>query len=210
MAHRNRIPQGLLAILTVLTALFAVIGFRSAPHTSDLVVQNAADQTYTSNSFTLDLIFTVASGQGGGVLKQVRRIDYRSPSDLMVYQVSPNAKVLGRIVPAKIDASIDEYEKVTQGNAHWIQHGNTFTRTESLVTYTSRTEPVTTSRTISNVAGVVYETATLSSGYLVSVVLNVVVPNQTLAGGQQAPGAKIGETYELEKINGNPVSSLDH
>jgi hypothetical protein len=210
MAHRNRIPLGQLAVLTVLTALFAVVGLRSSPHTPDLTVQNAADQTYTSNSFTLDLVFTVASGQGGGVLKQVRRIDYQSPNDLMVYQVSPNAKVLGKIAPSKIDASIDAYEKVTQGSALWVQHGNTFTRTESLVTYTTRTEPVTTSRTVSNVAGVVYETATVRAGYLVSVVLKVVVPNQTLAGGQQAPGAKIGETYQLEKINGGPVSSLGH
>jgi hypothetical protein len=210
MAYRNRIPMGLLAILTVLTALFAVIGLRSSPHTSDLVVQNATDQTYTSNSFTLNLIFTVASGEGGGVLKQVRRIDYQSPNYLMVYQVSPNAKVLGRIAPSKISASIDAYESVTQGSAHWVQHGNKFTRTEPLGTYTTRTEPVTTSRTISNVAGVVYETATVRSGYLVSVVLNVVVPNQTLAGGQQAPGAKIGETYQLEKINGSPVSSIEH
>jgi hypothetical protein len=48
----------------------------------------------------------------------------------------------------------------------------------------------------------VYETAVVHRGFLIYVNLNVIVPNQTTAAGQQAPGGVVGETFHVLKING--------
>jgi hypothetical protein len=178
------------------------------PNSADVTVHNATLQTYTSNSFTLDLIFTVSSGNGSGVLKQVRQVKYRSPSYMLVSQLSPTAKVYGQIVLAKIPTELKNYESVTGGKINWVQHGAVFTRTEPLTGYIDRTEPQQVAKGVKAVSGVAHETAIIHNGYLISVDVKAIVPNQTVAGGQQAAGAKIGEIYQLVTVNGSPISKL--
>ncbi len=205
---RKRIPELLLTVMTVLAAGFAVLAVTENPNSADVTVHNATQQSYTSNSFTLDLIFTVSSGSGSGVLKQVRQVKYRSPGYMLVSQLSPTAKVYGRIELGTIGTELKNYESVTGGKIDWVQHGAVFTRTEPLTGYIDRTEPQQVAKGVKAVSGVAHETAIIRNGYLISVDVKAIVPNQTVAGGQQAAGAKIGEIYQLVQVNGSPISKL--
>src|ERR1700722_5966339 len=95
--HRS-IPPVILAILTLLTAGFAVLGFTTGPKSDELIVQNGTAATFGSplgsNSFSLDLTSSVSSGSGSGVLSQVRLIKYRAPDHIVVYQTKPSVKKL--------------------------------------------------------------------------------------------------------------------
>jgi hypothetical protein len=205
---RKRIPELLLTVMGLLAAGFAVLAVSEVPNSADVTVHNATLQSYSSNSFTLDLIFTVSAGTGSGVLKQVREVVYRSPTYMQVSQISPTAKTYGQIQLNKVAGELKDYESVTAGKVSWVQHGSVFTRTEPLTSYINRTEPSQVSKGVSTVSGVAHETAIIHNGYLISVDVNAIVPNQTLAGGQQAAGARIGEVYQLVTVNGGPISKL--
>lgn len=206
--RRNQIPLVLLAVLGVLTAVFAVLAISEVPNSADVTVTNATDATYTASSFELDLTYTVQSGPGSGVIKQVHRVLYKAPNFMLVAQTYPSVKLLGQIAPKKINSQINGYVEITRGSIGWTQHGSsTFTRTEPLVNLTDRTQPKSVSSGVSTVTGEVYETAQVQQGFLVSVKLKVIVPNQTLAGGQQEAGGIVGESFQLLHINGSKVGA---
>jgi hypothetical protein len=202
MIQRSQVPLALLTVLAVLTAGFATLALLTSPRAADLTVQNGTAETYASSSFSLTLTSTVSSGPGSGVLSQVRLVTYKAPDHMVAYQVTPEKKLLGSLNAAAIAKVLTGYAAVTSGATPWQSDGSHFTRTESLVTFSARVSHQPSAQ------GKVYETAVVHSGYLVYVNLHVVVPNQTTAGGQQAPGGVVGEIFHVLKINGTPTPAL--
>jgi hypothetical protein len=199
MDRRNQIPLLLVGALGVVAAAFMVLGILSVPNSGDISVQDGSAATFNASSFTLELTFTVSSGPGSGVLTQIRRITYSAPDHMAVYRETPNPGLLGYVNAAGIAKVLNGYTVVIQGDTPWKGSGSHFTRTESLVTFTARVSHKQSAQ------GEVFETALIHNGYLVYVNVKSVVPNQTVAGGGQAPGGVVGETFKVLSINGNPA-----
>jgi hypothetical protein len=195
MANRRYIPLAIMAILTVLTAGFAVLAVSMAPTAGDRTVQDSTAATLGAQSFTLDLTISVSAGPGTGVLSQVRRVTYTSPDHMVVRAIAPTKSLLGTLNAAATQSALDNYAALTAGATPWVLDGTNYKRTESLVVFYARQH-----RT--SAAGQVAETAVIRNGYLIYVKLRVIVPNQTTAGGQQAPGGVAGETYHVVTIDG--------
>ncbi|HUC05018.1 MAG TPA: hypothetical protein VL961_06450, partial [Acidimicrobiales bacterium] len=123
----------------------------------------------------------------------------------VVYQTSSPAKVLGSIAPSMIRSVLRKYVAVTAGSTAWASSGaGHYERTEPLDAFTRRVSPIG----VRSAVGEVREKAVVQKGYLTSVDLYIVVPNQTLPGGQQAPGGIAEENYQLLGINGTSPSKL--
>jgi hypothetical protein len=206
MERRRYIPLFLLGVLAVGTAVFAVIGLRSGPPSGNIEAENATAATFGSpigtTSFNMDLISTVSSGSGSGVLSQERAVAFRRPAYMVVFQVKPQLKILGTEPKAAVPGDIEKYALITGGSGAWVAHGTTLTRTESLQTFSTRVPPKKPEH------GTVYETLEVRDGYLVNVYLRVVVPRQSLGDDQFAPNSVVGETFKLLTINGKKVSAL--
>jgi hypothetical protein len=197
----------LLAVLIVLTALFAALAVGMEPPSGDIAVQNAAAATFGSplgsHSLTLDLTNTVSAGGGSGVLRLVRRITYVPPASMVVDETLPSFKRLGTVPADRIIGSLGTYAAYVGGSATWVHHGSALTRTESLVTFTRRTSHTASPR------GKVYESVDVLGGYLVYLQLKVIVPKQTLSSGETAEGGVIGETLRIVSIDGHAAPAVN-
>jgi hypothetical protein len=207
MPRRNLIPLLLLAVLTVLAAVFAVLGAAAAPTSTTIQVQNAAEKTFGTptgaNSWVMELGISVNVGAGSGnAPTQVRFIRYTAPSRMVVYVlVGSSLKVAGVLRQPAISCVLSSYSAMLQGQGSWKQKGSTFTRTESLADYSARVPQSngTTCETVaSTTQGQVHETAVLRSDYLVGAQALVVVPTH----GTQA------ETLRFLKIGDVLVRTL--
>jgi hypothetical protein len=213
--RRNLIPLALLAVLGVLTLLFAVLGASSAPSAATLTVQNAAGETFGtpsgSTSFIMDLVDTVTTGATTGPLTQVRQIVYVPPNRMAVYQVGSRLRFLAALGPSAITCTLSAYTTLVGGPTPWVPSGGAYTRTESLADYSARVPHVTPSSCAprpSTVRGQVHEKAVIRSGYLIGVRLTVVVPPQTLPTGGAAAHGTESEAVVMVRINGTPVRAL--
>ncbi|HEY1831536.1 MAG TPA: hypothetical protein VGG38_14970 [Acidimicrobiales bacterium] len=205
MNRRHYIPQLLLAVLTVLVAVSALIAVSEVPGSGSIVVANATAATfgspYGSVGFDMDLTSSVSSGHGSGVISQERAIQFVPPSKMIVYQLSGSTvSILGAVPAAGIDGVIESYAAVTGGSATWVAHGSTYTRTEPLNTFSERVENKPSDR------GTVHETADVRSGQLVYVNVRASVPKQTLTSGARAVGGIEGETFALLKIGSKTIA----
>jgi hypothetical protein len=206
MAGRKGIPLLQLALLTVLTAGAVALALSHSSLSGNTVIENATGATFGSplgtESLVMDLTYTVSSGPGGGVLTQVRRIEFHAPTNMVVHQTSPSAKLLGTVPPDKIVPTLRGYAKVTEGSTPWVTDGSLLHRTESLTAFTHRV-----SDSISP-EGTVKETALVHDGAFVYVHLHVVVPKQTLIDGDTVQREVIGETLQLRQLNGHAVPDI--
>jgi hypothetical protein len=215
MPRRNVIPLVLLAVLGVLTALFAALAVSASPGSATVTVQNASGATFGSPtgaaSFSMNLINTLSSGPNTGTLTQARLIDYVPPDRMAVYQAGPRRTLLAVLSPAAVTCALSGYGTIVGGTTPWTAEGTGFGRTESLMTYSARV-PHPVGRTCepkpTPVHGQVFETAVVKGGYLVNLHLTIVVPPQTLDDGTQAAHGIEGETLQLLQVNGTPTSAL--
>jgi hypothetical protein len=206
IVRRDHIPLALVALLALLTGGFAVLAVSMAPNGASLAVQNASEATFGlplgSHSFSLDLISTVSSGRGGGVISQERYINYMPPDRMVVYRTSPSVKLLGVLHADAIAKVLAGYAAVTAGSTPWVDHGARYTRTEELVPFSARVSH------IPSAVGKVYETAIVWEGYLIYINLHVVVPSQTFTGGKSDAGGVVGETFHMLRILGTKTPAL--
>jgi hypothetical protein len=206
MPRRNLLPVLLLAVLAVLTAVFAVLGFASAPTATTIQVQNAAEKTFGTptgaNSWVMELVTSVNVGVGTANGTTERLIEYVAPNRMVVYNVSgSSAKIAGVLRQPAVACVLSSYSAVLQGEGSWNQKGGTFTRTESLADYSARVPRAsgTTCQAVASATqGQVHETAILRSDYLIAARAQVVVPKQ----GTQ------GETLVFVRIGNVPVRTL--
>jgi hypothetical protein len=206
MPRRNLVPLLLLAVLAVLTAVFAVWGFTLAPTATTIQVQNAAEKTFGTptgaNSWILELVTSVNVGVGTANGTTERLIDYAAPSRMVVYDVSgSSAKIAGVLRQPAVTCVLSSYAAMLQGEGSWKQKGGTFTRTESLADYSARVpraSGTTCQAVASTTQGQVHETAILRSDYLIAARAQVVVPTH----GTQ------GETLVFVRIGNVPVRTL--
>jgi hypothetical protein len=207
MPRRNLIPLLLLAVLVVLTAVFAVVGFASAPSATTIEVQKAAEKTFGTptgaTSWIMELVTSVNVGGGAASgTTQERIVDYVAPDKMVVYDVTgTTAKLAGVLRQPAISCVLSSYTAMLQGDGSWKQEGETYTRTESLADYSARVprasgSTCTTATTTQQ--GQVHETAVIRSDYLIAARAQVVVP----AHGTQ------GETLVFVKIGDVPVRTL--
>ncbi len=216
MPRRNLVPVAILAVLAVLTLLFAILGASSAPSGATVAVQNASVETFGSptgsNSFAMDVVSSVSAGAGTGAITQVRLVGYVPPARMAVYQVvGSRTRLIGVLDPTAIDCALSAYTAVVSGSTPWTLTGSTYTRTESLAAYSSRMPRPSGSSCEpkpSSVQGQVHERAAVRSGYLVGVHLTVDVPAQKLSNGRQAVHGDESEALVLLRIKGIPTRSL--
>jgi hypothetical protein len=206
MPRRNLIPLLLLAVLVVLSAVFAVVGFAAAPTATTIQVQNATEMTFGTptgaTSWLLELITSVkVSGAGGAAQTQERLVKYVAPDRMLVYDVTgTRATLAGELGQPAIACVLSSYTALLQGHGSWQQKGETFTRTESVADYSARV-PVagaTCAPMASTVQGQVHETAVIRANYLVATRALVVIPTR----GTQ------GETLAFVRIGDIPVRTL--
>jgi hypothetical protein len=208
MPRRNLIPLVLLAVLTVGTAVFAVVGAASAPTSTTIQVQNAAEQTFGTptgaNSWIMELVTSVNVGVGTANGTTERLIDYFAPKRMVVYDVSgSSARIAGVLRQPAISCVLSSYAAMLQGQESWSQKGGTFKRTETLADYSARVPHANANGTTcapvpSTTPGQVHETAILRSSYLVAARAQVVAPTH----GTQ------GETLVFIRIGHVPVRTL--
>jgi hypothetical protein len=206
MPRRNLVPLLLLAVLAVLTAVFAVLGFASAPTATTIQVQNATEQTFGTptgaNSWIMELVTSVNVGVGTANGTTERLIEYVAPNRMVVYNVSGrSAKIAGVLRQPAVTCVLSSYSAMLQGEGSWKQKGGTFTRKESLADYSARVpraSGTTCQAVASTTQGQVYETAILRSDYLIAARAQVVVPTH----GTQ------GETLVFVRIANVPVRTL--
>jgi hypothetical protein len=206
MPRRNLVPLMLLVVLTVLAAVFAVLGAASAPTSTTIQVQNASEQTFGAppgaNSWIMELLTSVNVGVGTANGTTERLIDYSAPNRMVVYNVSgSSAKIAGVLRQPAISCVLSSYSAMLQGQASWDQTGSTFKRTESLADYSARVPRAngsTCEAVASTTQGQVHEVAVLRSDYLVAARAQVVAP----AHGSQ------GETLVFIRIGGVAVRTL--
>jgi hypothetical protein len=206
MPRRNFVPLMLLAVLAVLAAGFAVLGAMSAPTSTTIQVQNAADKTFGTptgaNSWIMELVTSVNVGVGTANGTTERLIDYSAPDRMVVYDVSgSSAKIAGVLRQPAVSCVLSSYSAMLEGEASWNQKGSTFKRTESLADYSARVpraSGATCKAVASTTQGQVHETAILRSDYLVAARAQVVAP----AHGSQ------GETLVFIRIGNVPVRTL--
>jgi len=213
--RRNLIPFVLLAVLALLTLLFAVLGASSAPSGATLTVQNGSGRTFGSptgsTSLAMELVIGAGTGAGAGTTNQVRLINYVPPDRMAVYQVGTKLRLLGLLNQAEITCALSAYAAIVGGSTPWSGTGNAYTRTESLASYSARVPTVTTGSCAprpATVHGQVHENAAVRSGYLVGVRVTVVVPPQTLSNGSPAAHGSVVEAVVLLQINGTRVHKL--
>jgi hypothetical protein len=212
--RRNLVPLVLLAVLTLLTAGFAALAVSAAPPTGSVIVQNATAQTLGSplgtTSFSLELS-TVLAGAGGAAGQTVHIIDYKPPDRMTVFQVTPTEAPLGRLPSTAITCVLSSYAAIVEGSAPWKAVGTTYSRTESLQTFSARV-PKPNGRTCvprqSGAHGQVVEQAVVRSGYLLALRTTTVVPPQTLPGGSHATAGTQTETFVFLEINGTSSRTL--
>lgn len=205
----------ILAVLVASTAVFAVLGASAEPNVTTLTVQNATEMTFGSptgaTSFVMDLINTSASGPKAGTLSQEHLVDYIAPDRLVIYSVGTASKVPTVLQQPAISCALTAYTAMVQGAQSWNAKGDTYTRTESLATYTARvphTSGATCAPQVINARGNVDETVIIRSGYLLAARVRIVVPAQTLSSGQVAAHGVEGETLLFIEIGGVPVRTL--
>ncbi|HEX4161942.1 MAG TPA: hypothetical protein VHZ05_05555 [Acidimicrobiales bacterium] len=206
MPRRNLVPLMLLAVLAVLAAGFAVLGAMSAPTSTTIQVQNAADKTFGTptgaNSWIMELVTSVNVGVGTANGTTERLIDYSAPDRMVVYDVSgSSAKIAGVLRQPAVSCVLSSYSAMLEGEASWNQKGSTFKRTESLADYSARVPRASGAickAVASTTQGQVHETAILRSDYLVAARAQVVAP----AHGSQ------GETLVFIRIGNVPVRTL--
>jgi hypothetical protein len=206
MPRRNLVPLLLLAVLTLLAAVFAVVGAAAAPTSTTIQVQNAAEKTFGTptgaNSWILELVTSVNVGVGTANGTTERLIDYAAPTRMVVYDVTgSSAKIAGVLRQPAVSCVLNSYAAMLEGEQSWSQKGATFTRTESLADYSARVphaNGTTCAPVPSTAPGQVHETAILRSDYLVAARAQVVAPTH----GTQ------GETLVFIRIGGVPVRTL--
>ena len=225
MRRRNLVPVALLAVMAVLTVLFAALAANSSPDSSSLVVQNAAGETFGypdgASSFSMHLIETAAAGtRSATTYTQVRLVNFSGPDRMAVYQTGAQLKLLAVLDQPAIDCVRRAYTAMVGGGAPWVfsgtsakagSTGSIYRRTESLAAYSSRVPRATSSACAPQtnvVRGTVDELAIVRSGFLVSLRTTIVVPPQTVAGNTLAAPGVVSEILELLQINGTPVGSL--
>ena len=209
MPRRNLIPLLLLAVLVVLSAVFAVVGAASAPTASTIQVQNATEMTFgtptgaTSWLLALTTSVSVGTGSGNGTTQE-RVVNYIPPDRMLVYGVTGSTARRAGVVPqSQIPCVLSSYTALLQGPGSWRQKGEFFTRTESLADYSARV-PVSGAPGTpcvpqpSSAPGQVHETAVVRSDYLLAARAQIVTPTR----GTQ------GETLLFLKIGGVSVRSL--
>ncbi len=206
MPRRNLVPLLLLVVLAVLTAVFAVLGFASAPTATTIQVQNTAEKTFGTptgaTSWIMELVTSVNVGVGTANGTTERLIEYVAPNRMVVYDVSgSSAKIAGVLRQPAVTCVLSSYSAMLQGEGSWKQLGRTFTRTESLADYSARVpraSGTTCQAVASTTQGQVHETAILRSDYLIAARAQVVVPTH----GTQ------GETLVFVRIGNVPVRTL--
>jgi hypothetical protein len=221
MPRRNVVPLVLLAVLVVLTIVFAALAATSSPDSSSLVVQNATGETFGypdgASSFSMHLIETASSGPGVTPITQVRLVDFVGPGQMAVYQVGTHLRLMAVLDQPAIDCALSSYTATVGGTTPWAEgasaasSGSTYTRTESLAAYSARVPHAVRTACAPQatvVRGTVIEVATVRSGYLVTLRVTIVVPPQTFNGGTLAAGGMEGETLQLLQIDRTPVGSL--
>ena len=216
MPRRNLVPLLVLALLGVLTAVFAVVGAASAPTATTIAIHDATEKTFGaptgSTSWVTDLLTTLSVGGGvGNGTTQQRIIDYIVPDRMVVYDVGTTTKLAGVLHEPAVSCVLRSYSAMLGGQASWNQKGERYTRTESLADYSARVPRTgaTTCGTVASTAqGQVHELAIIRSGYLVAVRVQLVVPSQTLAGGRPATHGVQDETLVFIEIGGVPVRTL--
>lgn len=212
MARRNGIPVILLAVLTALTAVFALIGVLSAPDSATLTVQNGTAETFGSplgaNSFSMNLTSQISAGPGTGTLSQTRLIKYVPPSHLAVYRTGPPVSFLGTVSRTAIEPALASYAAIVAGSTLWIHQGSRFVRTESLKAFVNRVRPPS-NVPVTTAKGKVFETAIVRRGYLVYLKTSLRVQNQTLAGGTPAVSGVEGTVIQLLQINGRTAPGIN-
>jgi hypothetical protein len=208
MPRRNLVPLLLLAVLVVLTGVFAVVGAASAPTASTIQVQNAAEKTFGTptgaTSWLLALTTSVSVGPGTGTGESQQRVfGYVPPDRMQVYSVSGRTARLAGVVPqAQVPCVVSSFSALLQGPGSWQQNGEFFTRTESLTDYSARV-PVPRAGAAcvpqpSTAPGQVHETAVVRAGYLIATRARIVTPTH----GTQ------GETVLFLRIGDVSVSTL--
>jgi hypothetical protein len=214
--RRNLIPLALLAVLGIGALGFAVLGASSAPSGATLTVQNGSVRTFGtptgSTSFSMDLVDTLAAGGTKQTVSQVRRVDYKPPSRMTVYQeVGSTLKLIGVLSPSASACSLSTYAAIVGGATPWTASGAAFVRTETLAAFDARV-PAATATTCepraTTVQGTVHERAAVRSDYLVGVRLTVVVPPQKLSNGQSAASGVENQALVLLEINGTRTAAL--
>jgi hypothetical protein len=213
--RRNLIPLALLAVLGIGALGFAVLGASSAPSGATLTVQNGSVRTFGtptgSTSFSMDLVDTLAAGGTKQTVSQVRRVDYKPPSRMTVYQeVGSTLKLIGVLSPSASACSLSTYAAIVGGATPWTASGAAFVRTETLAAFDARV-PAATATTCepraTTVQGTVHERAAVRSDYLVGVRLTVVVPPQKLSNGQSAASGVENQALVLLGINGTRAAA---
>lgn len=218
MSRRHLIPLGLLAVLGVLTAVFAVVGASGAPSAETLTVQNGSTRTFGSPtgavSFLSDLTNSVGSGTRASTVSQSRLIQYSAPlQQLVVFEVtSRGAQPIEVLHQPHVSCVLSAYTSIVGGSTPWTGSGHgTYTRTESLADYSARV-PITGRSTCApqqSVAhGEVSEKAVVRGGYLVAVGLTASIPPQTLSNGRPTGHVVQGEQLVMIKIGDTSVKSL--
>ena len=225
MRRRNLVPVALLAVMAVLTVLFAALAANSSPDSSSLVVQNAAGETFGypdgASSFSMHLIETAAASTGSATtFNQVRLVNFSGPDRMAVYQTGAQLKLLAVLDQPAIDCALSAYTAMVGGTEPWAFSGTStkagsvgsiYRRTETLSVYSSRVPRGTGSVCAPQtdvVRGTVFELAIVRSRFLVSLRTAIVVPPQTAAGGTVAAHGVVGEILQLLQINGTPVGSF--
>jgi hypothetical protein len=213
--RRNLIPFVLLAALGLGGLGFAVLGASSAPSGATLAVQNGSARTFGtptgSTSFAMDLVNTISTGGSKGTVSQVRRVDYKPPSRMAVYQeTGSNSKLIAVLSPSAAACTLSTYTAIVGGSTPWTPSGKAFVRTETLAAFDARV-PTATATTCaprsSTAQGTVKELAAVRGGFLVGVRLTVVVPPQML-NGQSATSGVENQALVLLQINGIRTSTL--
>jgi hypothetical protein len=197
MDSRRRIPLVFLAVLTVLTAVFAVLALTEAPTSANLAVQNATNETFNySHQFLLDRTTTASLTRTAAALSSTQLVAYKGPDHLTVYKTQPKIQILKSFHGQTTAVVLRAYAAVTTGSTPWIHQGGHFTRTESLPTFFHRVSEQ------SSLPGKVVETAIVRGGYLVYVHL------LEITSGNGPGNGVYTETYAVLRINGTNASKF--
>ena len=147
MASRRLIPLTILGLLSVLTAVFAVLAVSMAPRGASHAVQSAANASFGADSFSVELTISVSAGTGTGTLTQVRSVAYdaATPGTIVVRNVE-TGKLLGTEHGAAVTTSVNGYLALAAGATPWVGSGSHFSRTESFVAFAKSSPQRTTPR----------------------------------------------------------------
>jgi len=214
--RRNLIPFVLLAVLSVGALGFALLGASSAPSGATLTVQNASVRTFGtptgSTSFALDVVDAIAASGPRSASTLVRRVDYRPPDRMTVYQeVGSSLQLKAILGPAAITCTLSTYTAIVGGSTPWTPSGAAFVRTETLATYDARVPVAAGTACVprqSTALGTVKEKAAVRAGYLVGVRVTALVPPQKLTNGQSTFSGAQTQALVVLEINGTRTAAL--